>query len=245
MLLVLILSLLKPNNERVLVVPDIHAPYSHPDIVAFLAAMKCQFRPTRVVLLGDEIDGHAWSFHDHDPDLMSPGFELATAIKKLTPIYKLFPDADVLESNHGSLIYRRAKAHGLPARAIRTYREVISAPNGWRWSEELVMRLPNGQDVCFHHGRVKNSVQWSKSIAMNTVNGHFHEQFNIQYWRSPRGLFWSMVSGCLIDIDSMAFAYGRLNIHRPLLGASMIIDGLPLLVPMLLRNNNRWIGRLV
>ncbi|MCK8363719.1 metallophosphoesterase, partial [Erwinia amylovora] len=66
----------KHNNKCILVVSDLHAPFNHPDSVAFLKAIKAKYKPTRVILTGDEVDFHAISFHDSDPDLDSAGKEL-------------------------------------------------------------------------------------------------------------------------------------------------------------------------
>ncbi len=68
------------NNKVILVVSDLHAPYTHPDAVPFLRVIKNRFKPTRVIFSGDEIDAHALSYHDHDPDLDSAGKELKQAV---------------------------------------------------------------------------------------------------------------------------------------------------------------------
>jgi len=46
-------------------------------------------------------------------------------IVALEPIYKLFPKATILESNHGSLVLRKALAHGLPAKVFKSLRITI------------------------------------------------------------------------------------------------------------------------
>lgn len=228
--------------KSVLVISDTHFPYQHPDAIRFLAAIKNRYSPERVVHIGDEVDFHAMSFHDHDPDLASPGQELANARLAIRRLVNLFPIVDVLESNHGSLVYRRAKAFGLPNMAIRSYREVLEAPEGWKWHSELVLKLSDGSLCLLAHGKTKNALTWGRSVAMHTVNGHFHEDFSIQYWKSPRGLFWSMVVSCLIDDKGLAFAYNKLHVKRPILGVGLILNGHPVLVPMLLTKAGRWNG---
>jgi hypothetical protein len=232
----------KEGNQVVLVISDTHFPYNHKDLIRFLAAVAQRYKITRVVHIGDEIDGHALSFHEHDPDLLSPGHELNKARLGLRALFRLFPKVDVLESNHGSLVYRRARASGIPNGAIRSYREVIEAPEGWKWHNELLMRLPDASLCCFRHGMTKDALRWSRMMAMHTVNGHFHEDFNVRYWRSPRGLFWSMVVGCLIDDSSLAYSYNKLNVQRPIYGVGLIINSHPVLVPMLINKGGRWTG---
>ena len=114
--------------KSVLVISDQHYPYNHADTLEFLEALKKKYKFDKVIHIGDEIDAHALSFHDSDPDLMSAGDELKTCINRVKPLYKLFPEVDLVESNHGSMVYRRQKAHGLPRSVIKSYREILEAP---------------------------------------------------------------------------------------------------------------------
>ena len=102
------------DNTRILFISDMHIPYNHPKLLPFLEGLKTRYEPTRVVCLGDETDKHALSFHDSDPDLPSAGDELRRALPIIAEVHKLFPVMDVIDSNHGSMIYRKAKHHGLP-----------------------------------------------------------------------------------------------------------------------------------
>jgi hypothetical protein len=54
-----------------------------------------------------------------------------------------------------------------------------------------------------------------------------------------------MVVGCLIDDKSMAFAYNKLQLKRPLIGVGIILDGQPKLLPMILNKEGRWIRKIV
>lgn len=71
------------RSKSILVISDQHYPYNHPDIYAFLKALKDKYEPDRVINIGDELDYHAISFHDHHPDLLAPGDELQTWIGRL------------------------------------------------------------------------------------------------------------------------------------------------------------------
>jgi hypothetical protein len=227
------------------VISDTHYPYNHPDILSFLKTIKKELKPTRVIHIGDEVDYHAISFHDSDPDLMSPNDELETAIKRLKAVYDLFPEMDIVESNHGSLVYRKGKHHGLPRSVFKSYREILEAPLGWKWHFDLTLTLPNKQKVFFCHGKSKNAMKLSQSMGMSTVNGHYHEDFSVQYWANPNGLYWAMVVGCLIEPKSLAYAYNNSNLKRPIIGLGFIENSHPKLIPMVLDKKGRWIGRLV
>lgn len=219
-----------------------HAPYSHPDCIAFLRAIKRKYRPDRVICLGDEIDGHALSYHEADPDLDSAGPELEKAIRFLKPLYKLFPEVDVLESNHGSLAYRKAKTAGIPRRLLVGYREALQAPKGWRWHFDLTITLSNGAQMQCHHGKTSSSGKFSQRQSMNTVQGHFHSKFDIFYWANPTALFWDVHAGCLADSKSLAQDYGKNSLEKGIVGCLMILGGHPHLIPMPLRKCGRWNG---
>jgi hypothetical protein len=219
-----------------------HHPYSHPDTVTFLRAVTRKYKPTRVVLLGDEVDKHALSFHDSDPDLLSAGDELEAAIEALTPLYKLWPEVDIVDSNHGSLAYRRAKHHGIPRKYIRDYGDVLDAPSGWTWHDELLVKVPGGNQVYFHHGLSKDVMKVVAQRGLCVVQGHYHTEFRIGYLGNPNHLLWGMQVGCSIDPKALAFAYDRNNLGRPIIGHGIILNGLPKLLPMVLDRRGRWAG---
>ena len=231
------------NNKTILIVSDLHAPYCHKDTVAFLKAIKKKYKPTRVILSGDEADFAGISFHDHDPDLDAPGKELDKAIKALQPIYKLFPKAEVLESNHGSLVLRKALAHGLSRQYFKSPGEILKAPKGWTWHFELTVKLPDGSNCYFHHSKGK-PLKTGQLYGMSHVCGHLHESFDIQYWSTPERLSFAMTVGCLVDKKSLAMAYSKNNQKRPIIGVGLIIDSHPVLVPMRMDGRGRWIGSL-
>lgn len=231
------------KNSVVLCISDTHIPYHHPDTLDFLIAVKNKYKPDRVVHLGDEVDHHAMTFHTASPELFSAGIELENAKITLKEFYKEFPKVDVMESNHGSLAYRKAKAHGIPLHYLRGYNDVLDAPRGWKWHNDLYIRLSNGQLCYFCHGKSSRPIVASKSIAMNVVQGHYHTVFSIEYWSNPKNLFWGMSVGCSIDDKSRAYDYNKVSILRPIVGHGIIIDGQPKLLPMILKENGRWNGK--
>lgn len=228
----------------ILVVPDQHHPFMHIDMLSFLRAVKKLYKPDKVVNLGDEIDLHSMSFHTHSPNLPGPHDEIGLAIEKLKHLYKIFPEMDVLESNHGSLAYRRAEANGLPNRVLKSYRDILEAPKGWRWHEDLTLYGSDGNPIYFCHGMSSDCLKNSKNKAMNFVQGHFHSKYEIRYWANSLNLYWGVTSGCLIDYKSMAFNYGKTILDKPIIGVTVIRNGHPLLVPMILNKSGRWIGKL-
>jgi len=212
--------------------------------VYFLKDLKKKYKPTRVILSGDEADFHAISFHDADPDLPSAGPELKRAIKTLDPIYSLFPTAEVLESNHGSLVMRKALANGLSRAFFKTPGDILEAPKTWSWHFDISLKLPDGTDCYFHHSKGVNALKNSQAMGQSFVQGHHHELFNIQYWGNPNALLFGMTVGCLVDPKSLALAYNKNNLRRPVIGCAMIVSSIPQLCPMILDRKGRWRGYL-
>lgn len=229
-------------NKSVLVISDQHIPYHHPDLFKYLEAIKKKYKPDRIINIGDEADKHALSFHNSDSELYSAGDELKKTIKYLQMLAEIFPKMDLVESNHGSMHVRKAKANGIPLTYFKTYNEIYDVPKTWKWHPDLIIKLSNGQKCYFCHGKIKDSAKLSQTMGMNAVQGHYHESLKIEYWASPIGKFWGMNVGCLISDKSMAFAYNKVFPKRPIEGLGIILNGYPHLLPMILKKNGRWNG---
>ena len=233
----------KSQNQTILVIGDLHAPYEHPDTVAFLRAIKKKYRPTDVVQIGDEVDFHALSFHDSDPDLPSAGDELTRAINHLKPLYRLFPKIVVIESNHGSMVIRKALANGMPKKVLKSYNEILEAPKGWQWKFDHKIKTPLGP-VYFCHGKSAAAGRLASQYGMSCVQGHYHEKAQITYISTPEKLMFDAHTGCLADDTSLALGYNKINPKRPIVSSIVIVDGIPQIIPMVLDKKGRWIGKL-
>lgn len=230
--------------RRVMVVGDLHAPYTHPDAMEFLKHIRDSYGPDIVIQMGDETDGHAISFHDSDPNLDSAGVELEKAKVVLEQLHELFPNLLLCDSNHGSLVYRRAKAHGLPVQFIKKYRDILfpqHGADGWSWADAWVLQTPLGA-VRFQHQVSGDFMLNASHERTSIVLGHEHGRFEVQYAASSAALYFGAYAGCLIDKASMAFAYGKLHRKKPIMGCMVITDGNPQLIPMLMNRNGRWVG---
>ena len=231
--------------RRILVIGDLHEPYTHPDAYDFLRTVRDEYCPDIVVQIGDETDGHAISFHDSSPELDSAGVELEKAKLGLEKLHDLFPNMLLCDSNHGSLVYRRAKAHGLPVQFIKKYRDILfpehGAP-GWSWGDAWDLETPLGV-VRFQHQVSGDLLLNAAHERKSMVIGHFHGKLDIQYAASSTALYFGAHCGCLIDNKSLAFAYGKLSRSKPILGCMVITDGCPQIIPMLLDDSGRWAGR--
>ena len=227
-------------NKSVLVISDLHIPYHHQDAFEFLKALKKKYKPDLIVNIGDELDQHAISMHEHNPDLMSAGDELRQSKKYVTDLEKIFPEMKIVHSNHSSLVYRRALKYGLPKDYLKSYNEFLGVGKGWEWVDDLTVTLSDGSRCFFTHGMAADVLKVAQQYGMNTVQGHYHTKFSIGYYSNPDALIWGMQVGCLINQKSMAFDYAKNFKSRFIVGCGMILDGQPKLMPMVLDRNGRW-----
>lgn len=224
-----------------LLIGDHHSPYHHIDYLDFLKAVNKKYNCKLQIHLGDEVDSHAISFHDSESELLSAGDELNAAIDSLVPWNKAFPKLKLLSSNHGSLIFRRLKSQGIPVTYIRPLKEIYNTPM-WSWHDEIILRT-NAGDVYLCHGKSGVYNKLAREIGCSAVQGHFHSKLEITWCNSVFNQRFSMFVGCGINIDSLAFAYGKNHIPTPMLGCGIIdAQGMPHIIKMNLTKSNRWNG---
>ena len=230
--------------KSVLVISDMHIPYHHPDALAFLTALKKQFKFDHVVNIGDELDQHAISMHEHNPDLYSAGHELEEAKKHVKALEKIFPRMILVHSNHSSLVYRRALKYGMPKAYLKHYNEFLGVGRGWQWVDDHTITLSDNSRCFFTHGMSADVLKVAQQYGMSTVQGHYHTKFSINYYSNPDALIWGMQVGCLIHQKSMAFDYAKNFKSRFIVGCGVIINGQPKLMTMVLNTSGRWIGKI-
>lgn len=231
------------RGKSVLILSDIHAPYSHPDCLPFLAAVKRRLKPDLVASVGDEADFHGINFHSKEVELFSADHELEKAAEELRKIHKLFPKVAFCESNHGSMLLRKLKHHGIPVRVLRELHEIYKTPK-WSWHENLILKTKLGQ-IFITHGKAASSGALAKSNGCSVIQGHFHGKFEITWHKGDMTEFFSMFVGCLVDYHSLAMRYGRNFVQKPILGVGWIgKDGMPKLIKMNLNKKGRWTGKL-
>ena len=231
--------------KSVLIISDTHIPYHVPELIAYLKLLKKKINPDLIVCGGDELDKHALSFHDSDPDLPSAGDELRQSKKYIWELKKIFPEMLILHSNHSSLIYRKALKHGMPRAYLRHYNEFLEVDNKWKWVDDLNLKLSDGSECYFTHGMSADGLKLAMQYGKNVCQFHFHSKFNIQYFSNPDNLVWSLQCGCLTKQSSLAFGYSKNFRLRFVIGTGAIIDGQPRLFPMVLDKKGNWIGKIV
>jgi hypothetical protein len=236
------LVILRQGKEKVLVIPDLQIPFHHQDAFDFLEYIKKKVKPTKVINIGDSIDSHALSDYIRDPDGHSAGHEHKKALEYLQDLYAIFPEGVEVESNHNNRIYRRAYASGIPKFFLKSFKEFMGAPDGWEFLPHVVI-----DDIMYEHGDCCSGNLAARTAALNnmrsTVIGHHHNTAGISYVANKEKMLFGMNVGCLIDNESYAFAYNKRNKMQPTLSCGVVDKGVPILYPMILDINFRWIGK--
>ena len=234
------------RDKTILVISDMHIPYHHQDSFKFLANLKKSYKPDLIINIGDLYDCQAFSFHEHDPDMMSPGDELKAARSYGKELAKIFPEMLITVGNHDILPARKIKAMGLPQEVMKKYEDIYDTPEKWEFVSDVTIgkkgKSKSLPDLHFVHGLSKDNLKLAAQRGQRIINGHFHEKAGVEYLSNPDSLIWAMTVGCLIDKNSPAFDYNKVNKNRPILGSGVIVNGIGCFEPMILNSDGRWIG---
>lgn len=246
----------KIDPERLLVIPDLHAPFAHRSALAFLQGVRDAFRPTAVASAGDEIDAQALSAFGANPNLPSAGDELRAARLWLRGLHDLFPTLHLVRSNHGQRLQRAARAAGVPAGALVCPGDLLFGERladgrivrpkgvglGWTWHHEIELFLPGvGRTVIAHDlGTRLDRIALEEGVSV--IQGDHHKLAGVQWIQTRTGTRFTAAAGCLIDPRSPAFNYDRKGARRPVLGCLVVEGGVPRFVPMLTDDEGRWTG---
>jgi hypothetical protein len=234
---------LQTGKEVVLAISDMQAPYQHKDTLAFLSAVKDKYKPTKIVCIGDSLDMHTLGKWGANPDLPGPADEFAQGLAFMKELYKLFPKAVEVQSNHNGRYIKRLLEAGIPSTYIRKYEEIMQYPKGWSMVEDVEI-----DGVVYEHGHRFGGMNAARQAIQanwqSTVFGHHHSGGGITYQANRREMLFGMNCGCLIDIDALAFAYARDSRLKPTLGTGIVNKGVPEFVPMQIDASKRWTGKL-
>lgn len=234
----------KKKTHVVMVISDTQFPFEHKDTFEFLEAVKAKYRPTDYVHIGDELDYHSVSNYKPNPDGWSPGEEFKQGLERMKRLYKLIGRrCKVCISNHGERPYRRAYDAGIPNGWLKSYQELLEAPEGWEWADTHEI-----DGVLYEHGNGMTGEYAHKYAAaknmQSTVMGHLHANAGVEWIANRRHLVFGFAVGCLQDKDSYSAAYGKYYKRKPIVSCGIVDHGSPILVPMWLNENGRWTGEL-
>jgi predicted phosphodiesterase len=220
------------KNDVILLIPDTHAPFMHPQAVDFLREIKKEYKPNRIFQMGDLIDQFAFSKFARDPDTANCDQELERALDQLGDLYDLFPKVEMCIGNHDNRIMKRAAEAGISKKFIKELKDIYQLPKDWIVAENF--RIPE-MDLMIMHGEGFSGrgamVQLLQTFRRNAAIGHLHGQAGT-FWLSNGSPSWVLATGCLVDPRAYAFKYSQFHKDQPILGCGVIVGGTPLFHPM-------------
>lgn len=231
------------NNNAVLLIPDVHAPYQHKDTLSFLSGVADKYCPDRVFQLGDWTDSYCFSRYPKDIEHEDTYSSEYRKVRKFTEgLTTLFPEGTAIKGNHDARAWERAKVAGIPKGILIPYERVIGLEDS-NWS--MVWDYNFTVDADRHqwyltHTKGSNVLNTAKLLGRSVAVGHEHNKFEIQSYALPEKRIYGVTSGCLIGDNRYAFAYNKQSLIRPALGCVMILRGVPKLIPMDTGPSGRW-----
>ena len=215
------MSKLKPEN--VLIIGDTHIPYEHKHYLDFCKEMQQRCKCGTVVHIGDLVDNHSMSYHEHDPDGPAPKDEITQSIKHLQNWYKAFPKLRITWGNHDRMVDRKGKTAHLPSKCFKQFREIWELPNDWVDGHEFIIH-----GVKYVHGTKYSGKNGHTNAAydsmISTVIGHLHSHAGVGYIKTAKKAIFGLNVGCGINVKSFAMAYGKGFRHQPILGCGVVTD---------------------
>lgn len=230
------------KNNSVLVMPDFHAPYHHPDTIPFLAAVAEKYQPDRVFQIGDWTDSYAFTRFPKDPEADSYTQEYKQVRKFTADLLKEFPTGVALKGNHDARLWDRAKQAGIPRGMILPYERVIGLEGtDWSMKYEVTFTVDaNRQQYYLVHEKAGTVLNLAKALGCSVVYGHNHTKFEITSAMLLNKRVYGVHTGCLIGDNRYAFGYNSRSVVRPNRGCVMIVEGIPQLIPFDVGPKGKW-----
>ncbi len=222
----------RKENNKVLVIADLHYPYTHKGVLDFIADVVREEKVDRVIINGDLTDSYNFSTYSKTLGSDSVGVELKKLRKMTKQLGKVIPSAIITDSNHDARLWRKARVAGIPREVLLPYIKLIGAEGlDWRLVPEYSLTVDATREQWFFMHHVSGSVlSVANGMNANVVLSHKHTVQGIQRTVGVRSDYWGCDTGCLIDEKSYAFAYQKLSQRKPALGALLIEEGMPRLL---------------
>ena len=208
----------KRSESRVLVISDLHEPFTLDGYMQFCVDISEKYKCNEVVFIGDILDNHYSSYHETDPDGYSARDELERAKKKIRLWYEVFPSAKVCLGNHDLIPDRKRFTAGLSSAWVRNVGEVINTPN-WEFNTSFKI-----DEVKYIHGTGMKARNRAKKELHSIVQGHYHSESYVEYFVGSKFKIFAMQVGAGIDKNSYAMAYGK-DMPKPHINCGVVIGG--------------------
>ena len=184
------------DERRILVIGDIHEPFSLDGYLGFCQDVYSRYNCNQVIFIGDIIDNHYASYHETSPNGLGGEDELQYAINRVKDWANAFPVADVTVGNHDRIVMRRAFSSAIPQQWIKSYNEVLGT--NWNWTDRVVY-----DNVQYVHGEGGTARTRAKNDMMSTVQGHIHTQAYTEWMVGNKFKIFAMQVGVELIVKAM------------------------------------------
>jgi len=213
--------------KHVLVIGDTHCPAMAEGYVQFLYNVYKHYDCKQVIHIGDLVDLHSISYHENDPDCLSPAQEIEAAKQQINMLIECFPRVSLLTGNHDALVQRKAVTAGLSQMMLKAYADLFCLPKKWVvYPRYYKLRI---DDVLYQHGDggkggVCAALKNAQAEFTSVVQGHFHSQACVSYHANESKLVFGMQVGCGIDWQHLQMSYGQRFSQKPVLSCGVVIN---------------------
>jgi predicted phosphodiesterase len=219
----------------VLAIGDTHCPGMRRGYVKFLKKIAEEHKCTRVVHMGDLVDWHSISYHEHNTRDSSPDREEREAAKQICELVEAFPKADLMLGNHDALPKRKGQTAGLSDRAVRDFKEhwklVLKEEHKINFNWKVHPRFSELEidGVIYSHCEGVGGPLPALTMAMKrfkpVVGAHHHIKGGVQYFVNNEFRLFGLNVSTGIDRKLCRFNYASANQQKPMLGCGVIKDG--------------------
>lgn len=221
---------------------DPHIPFNHPNYLQFCIDTFRKHNVDQVICLGDLVDHHALSRFQSEPSAKGAYDEYDMSVAEVQKFIDAFPIVKMCKGNHDDIPARQAATVGIGDRYLKSFAELFNLPKTWEISDEFVI-----DNVLYKHGigclGKDGAINAATQERMSTVIGHSHSFAGVKYSANKRDIIFGLNVGCGIDIEAYAFAYGKHDKNRPILGCGIVYSSAhAIFVPMgaeYFRSNNK------
>jgi predicted phosphodiesterase len=224
---------------RILIAGDTHLPFVRKGYLQFLKDLRKKYRCNMILHIGDVVDSHSISFHEHHPELPNSLDEYKQAFEMVKEWKVVFPKMLVVIGNHDSRIIRLANSVNIPSQMLKTYQEIWETPGwNWQWSFDI-------DNIHYVHGHNSGGGLWPaynmmRKTAQSCVCGHYHSAAGLKYLVNHNARLFGLDVGAGCDDNQLAFAYNQFNAIRSVMSAAVILDGVPYLEIMPISTGEKY-----
>ena len=208
--------------NRILVIPDLHAPYNLRQAVDDTRCLINEIKPNTIVVIGDVIDSHTISRHTKEPeakDVLAEFKEARDTIQHLNSMFGSRP-VHMCSGNHEDRLCKMGKVVGIPSLYFKTFNELFDV--NWYVKDEHIIN-----DIYFTHGKTSTIGKLALSCGISAVQGHYHSMLSINYFKTVTRTFFDAFTGSFADDSSLAMKYSANSIKKSIYGTLSVIEGRP------------------